>query len=61
MDISKKTRVILGLITIGALSFSRVSGLSNIRSVDVLMLLVGGACIGAMITLLLQKRSGAEG
>lgn len=57
MEISKKTRVALGLFIIGALSFSRVSGLADIRSVDALMLVVGGASLGALIALLILKKN----
>ena len=57
MEISKKTRVALGLFIIGALSFSRVSGLADIRSVDALMLVVGGASLGALIALLTLKKN----
>jgi hypothetical protein len=57
MEISKKTRVALGFVIIGALSFSRVTGLSDIRSVDALMLVVGGASLGALIALLILKKN----
>ena len=55
MEISKKTRVVLGLVIIAALSFSRISQMPNVRAVDMLFLIAGGACIGALISTLVQK------
>jgi hypothetical protein len=55
MESSKKMRVALGLVIIAALGFSRVSKMPETRTVDMLFLVGGGMCIGALITLLLQK------
>lgn len=39
------------------LSFSRVSQLHDIRTVDLLLLMISGASLGALITFLVQKKS----
>ena len=57
MEMSKKTRAQLGLAIIAMLSFSKVSQLHDIRTVDLLLLMVSGASLGALITLLVQKKS----
>lgn len=58
MENSKKTQSLFGLAIIGLLSFSRVSQLHDIRTVDLLLLMISGASLGAFITLLIQKKSG---
>ncbi len=55
MEFSKKTRVLLGLVILSGLSFSRVAQMPGIRTVDMLLLVSGGACLGALITLLVQR------
>jgi len=57
MEISKRTRAQLGLAIVAMLSFSRVSQLHDIRTVDLLLLMISGASLGALITLLVQKKS----
>ena len=57
MENSKKTQALFGLAIIALLSFSRVSQLHDIRTVDLLLLMVSGASLGALITLLVQKKS----
>lgn len=55
MEFSKKTRVAFGLFILAALSFSRVAQMPDIRTVDMLFLLSGGACLGALVTLMVQR------
>jgi hypothetical protein len=55
MEFSKKTRVLLGLVILAGLSFSRIAKMPDVRTVDMLYLLSGGACLGALVTLLVQR------
>ena len=57
MERSKK-QVAIALVLLTAIifgSFSRIAHTENIRSVDMLMLIAGGMCIGALISTLVQK------
>lgn len=57
MENSKKriaiTLVVLTTVIFG--SFSRVAQASNIRTVDMLLLIAGGICIGALVSMLVQR------
>lgn len=57
MEKSKK-RVAIALVILTAIifgGFSRVAHASNIRTVDMLLLIAGGACIGALVSLLVRR------
>lgn len=57
MEKSKKQLAItlVLLTTIIFASFSRIAHTENIRTVDMLMLIAGGICIGALVSTLVQK------
>ncbi len=57
MEKSKKRLVAVLIILVAVFlgPFSRAAG--NVRPVDALMLIAGGMCLGALLSVLLQKRN----
>ena len=57
MEKSKK-RTAIALVILTSIifgSFSRIAHIENIRTVDMLFLIAGGICIGALVSTVVQK------